>query len=193
MGLVPECENSDAILQAWYGGECGGEAVGDVLFGDYNPSGKLPITFYKNVDQLPDFLDYTMKGRTYRYMTEKPLFPFGYGLSYSRFDINNVKYKNNTLSMAIRNNSQYDGDEIVQVYIRRITDTEGPNKTLRGYKRVTVAAGRTSKVDITLSRESFEGWDEETNTMRVVPGKYEIMVGSSSDDSDLKKIVVKVK
>ena len=91
IGLVPETESCDAILQAWYGGESGGQAVADVLFGDYNPSGKLPITFYKDTTQFPGFEDYTMKGRTYRYMTETPLFPFGYGLSYTSFSIGNAQ------------------------------------------------------------------------------------------------------
>ena len=87
VALVPETKSCDAILQAWYPGQAGGTAVADVLFGDYNPSGKLPVTFYKNTDQLPDFENYDMKGRTYRYMTETPLYPFGYGLSYTTFDI----------------------------------------------------------------------------------------------------------
>ena len=87
IAFVPEVESCDAILQAWYPGERGGEALADVLFGDYNPQGKLPVTFYKNIGQLPDFQDYNMNGRTYRYMTEEPLFPFGHGLSYTRFNI----------------------------------------------------------------------------------------------------------
>ena len=85
MALTPETENCDAILQAWYPGQEGGTAVADVLFGDYNPAGRLPVTFYKNMEQLPDFEDYSMQGRTYRYMKEAPLFPFGYGLSYTTF------------------------------------------------------------------------------------------------------------
>ncbi|MBQ0142616.1 MAG: glycoside hydrolase family 3 C-terminal domain-containing protein [Prevotellaceae bacterium] len=180
MGLVPETESADAILQAWYGGECGGEAVADVIYGDYNPSGKLPVTFYKNVDQLPDFLDYTMKGRTYRYMTETPLFPFGYGLSYSHFVIDKVSYKKGKVTARVTNDSDRDGDEVVQVYIRRIADTDGPNKSLRGYKRVSVTAGKSVEVSIPLDNDQFEGWDPQTNTMRVVPGKYQITVGNSS-------------
>lgn len=193
IGLVPETENCDAILQAWYAGECGGEAVADVLFGDYNPSGKLPITFYKNVDQLPDFEDYTMKGRTYRYLREEPLFPFGYGLSYTKFALSNIKYNQKVVTLNVKNTGKMDGDEVIQVYIRRLADTEGPNKTLKAFKRVSVKAGQSKQVSIELPRENFEVWDEQTQTMRVVPGKYDVMVGTSSNTSDLTKLSVNIK
>lgn len=193
IGLVPESNNAEAILQAWYGGECGGEAVADVLFGDYNPSGKLPITFYKNVEQLPDFEDYTMKGRTYRYLKDAPLFPFGYGLSYTNFEISNVKYKKSQISLSLTNNGDCDGEEVVQVYIRRINDVDGPIKSLRAFKRFAVSAGQTNKVVIPLPRESFECWDSETNTMRILSGWYEVSVGNSSKDDDLHTFVIKLK
>ena len=193
IGLVPETENCDAILQAWYAGECGGEAVADVLFGDYNPSGKLPITFYKNVDQLPDFEDYTMKGRTYRYLREEPLFPFGYGLSYTKFALSNIKYNQKVVTLNVKNTGKMDGDEVIQVYIRRLADNEGPNKTLKAFKRVSVKAGQSKQVSIELPRENFEVWDEQTQTMRVVPGKYDVMVGTSSNTSDLTKLSVNIK
>jgi beta-glucosidase len=127
MGLVPETETCDAILQAWYGGESGGQAVADVLFGDYNPSGKLPVTFYKNIDQVSDFEDYSMKGRTYRFMSD-PLFPFGYGLSYTTFTIGDAKINNTTiknnesveLTIPVSNTGKLDGTEIVQVYVRKV-------------------------------------------------------------------------
>lgn len=195
MGLEPETATCDAILQAWYGGEQGGTAVADILFGDYNPSGKLPVTFYKNSDQLPDFEDYRMAGRTYRYFTGEAAFPFGHGLSYTTFDFGAPKYdaKKGTLTVAVTNSGKRDGEEVVQVYIRNTADTEGPLKTLRAYKRVALKAGESSTVTIDLPRESFEGWDVKTNTMRVVPGKYEVMVGNSSAAQNLKTINVKVK
>ena len=193
IGLVPETENCDAILQAWYAGECGGEAVADVLFGDYNPSGKLPITFYKNVDQLPDFEDYTMKGRTYRYLRGEPLFPFGYGLSYTKFALSNIKYNQKVVTLNVKNTGKMDGEEVIQVYIRRLADNEGPNKTLKAFKRVSVKAGQSKQVSIELPRENFEVWDEQTQTMRVVPGKYDVMVGTSSNTSDLTKLSVNIK
>ena len=193
VGLEPESKNADAILQAWYPGEQGGKAVADVLFGDVNPSGKLPVTFYRNVSQLPDFLDYKMKGRTYRYFKGSPLFPFGYGLGYSQFSFGKPKYDKNKLYVDVANNGKYDGDEIAQIYIRRIADIDGPLKTLKAFKRVHVNAGEQISISIDMPREKFEVWDSSTNTMRVLPGKYEVMVGKSSADNDLKKIIVNIK
>ena len=193
VAMVPELETCDAIVQAWYGGERGGEAVAEVLTGRVNPSGKLPMTFYRSVNDLPDFLDYTMRNRTYRYFRGEPLFPFGYGLSYTTFDISKPVYKNNKVQVTVKNTGSVDGTEVVQVYIRNTADTEGPLKTLRAYSRVTLKAGESRVVDIDFPRQCFEGWDAKTNTMRVVPGRYELMVGASSADEDLKKIMVNVK
>ena len=193
MALVPEMESCDAILQAWYGGELGGQALAEVLFGQYNPSGKLPITFYKSTDDLPDFLDYTMKNRTYRYYTGEALFPFGYGLSYTKFEIGKPIYKNNKVRVSVKNVGSRQGLETVQVYIRNLNDPDGPLKSLRAYQQVALEPGQAETITIDLPRERFEGWDAKTNTMRVVPGKYELMVGASSADKDLKKIVVNVR
>lgn len=191
VGLVPETQSCDAILQAWYGGEQGGTALADVLFGDYNPSGKLPLTFYRNVDQLPDFLDYTMKGRTYRYMTEQPLFPFGYGLSYTTFDITKVKYRKGGVTCTVTNTGDKAGDEVVQVYLRRQGDTDGPVKTLRAFRRVHLEPGEKQKVDVPLPATSFEWWDDNTNTVHYLPGTYDLMVGSDSNAPVVKAIKVK--
>ena len=193
LALTPELESCDAILQAWYGGEQGGKAVAEVLFGDFNPSGKLPITFYKNVNQLPDFLDYTMKGRTYRYFDGEPLFPFGFGLSYTTFEIDKPVYQNNKVQVSVKNSGNKAGLETIQVYLRNTKDPNGPLKTLRAYTQVQLEPGETKNVTIDLPRQSFEGWDEQTNTMRVIAGKYELMVGNSSADKDLKKILVNIK
>ena len=196
IALLPETEACDAIVQAWYPGQEGGTAVADVLFGDYNPAGKLPVTFYKSSDQLPDYEDYSMKGRTYRYFNDA-LFPFGYGLSYSTFVINNAQCKMNndgsgTLTVDVTNTGNRDGDEIVQLYIRDLQDKEGPLKSLRGFQRVSVRAGQTEKVTIQLTRKSFEFFDTETNTMRVKPGTYELLYGNSSADNSLKPLSVNV-
>ena len=192
MALVPELESCDAIIQAWYGGELGGQALAEVLFGQYNPSGKLPITFYKNTDDLPDFLDYSMKNRTYRYYQGEALFPFGYGLSYTTFEIGVPSYKNNKVEVSVKNTGTTDGLETIQVYIRNKADKEGPLKSLRAYQQVQLKAGETKVIDIDLPRSSFEGWDAQSNTMRVVPGEYELMVGNSSADRDLRKIIVSI-
>ena len=193
MALVPEKESCDAILQAWYGGELSGQALAEVLFGQYNPSAKLPITFYKSTDELPDFLDYTMKNRTYRYYTGEALFPFGYGLSYTTFEIGKPVYQNNKVQVSVKNSGKMAGLETVQVYLRNLNDPNGPLKSLRAYQQVLLNPGESKTLSIDLPRQSFEGWDEQTNTMRVVPGKYELMVGNSSADKDLKKILVNIK
>jgi len=199
LALTPETESCDAILQAWYGGESGGQAVADVLFGDYNPSGKLPVTFYKSSDQLPDFQDYSMKGRTYRFMSEA-LFPFGYGLSYTTFSIGNAKLNKTAmkagesveLTIPVSNTGKHDGTEIVQVYVRRMNDTNGPLKTLRGFKRIDVAAGKTAQAVVTLSPASFEFFDRWGGKMIVAAGEYEVLYGNSSDTKELKMIKIAI-
>jgi beta-glucosidase len=199
VGLVPETESCDAILQAWYAGESGGQAIADVLFGDYNPSGKLPVTFYKNTEQLPDFENYAMKGRTYRFMSD-PLFPFGFGLSYTTFSIGDARiYENEInnggnveLAIDVTNTGKRDGTEIVQFYVRKANDTDGPLKTLRGFKRMEVAAGKTARAVITLPRTSFEFFNRTSGKMDVTSGEYEILYGNSSDAKDLKSVKVTV-
>jgi beta-glucosidase len=200
IGLLPETENCDAILQAWYGGESGGQAVADVLFGDYNPSGKLPVTFYKDTTQLPDFEDYSMKGRTYRYMSA-PLFQFGFGLSYTNFSIGTVQLSkteisNNesvTLSIPVSNTGKRQGTEIVQVYVRKTGDADGPLKTLRGFKRIAVPAGKTTTAVISLPPAAFEFYDANWGKMMVAAGEYELLYGNSSADKDLKVVKILIK
>ena len=200
MALAPEAGNCDAILQAWYPGQAGGTAVADVLFGDYNPAGRLPITFYKHTEQLPDFEDYSMQGRTYRYMKETPLFPFGYGLSYTTFSYGRAQADKNllsrgdklNLSIPVKNTGKRNGEEIVQVYIRRPADKEGPAKTLRAFKRVEIAQGKTENVMIELPYSAFEWFDAATNTMHPLSGMYEILYGSSSKAEDLHSLQVRI-
>ena len=199
IALTPETESCDAILQAWYPGQEGGEAVARVLFGEYNPAGKLPITFYRNSNQLPDFKDYSMKGRTYRYMNNA-LFPFGYGLSYTSFRIGDATLSNSiqkkgekiTLKVPVSNVGKKDGTEVVQVYVKDPTDTEGPLKSLKAFERVEVKAGATAQAVITLDSKNFELFDTATNTVRAKAGKYEVYYGSSSADKDLKKLDVSI-
>lgn len=194
VALTPETQSCDAILQAWYAGEQGGNAIADILFGDYNPSAKLPVTFYRDDSQLPPFDSYDMKGRTYRYFHGEPLFPFGHGLSYTTFAYGKPSYnaKKGTLTVSVSNTGQREGTEIVQVYIKKTGDADGPAKTLRAFARVDLQAGATSQVTISLPRESFEWWDAATNTMRVTKGTYDVMVGPSSQDDSLQTIKVKL-
>jgi len=201
MALVPETSSCDAIIQAWYPGQEGGTAIADILFGDYNPSGKLPITFYKSIKQLPDFLDYSMKNRTYRYFMDEPLFAFGYGLSYTDFlfgdatiNTDSIGYGESALlTIPVTNIGKYNGEETVQIYVHKKGDTEGPLKTLRNYKKVMIQKGKTEDVKIELSYEAFEWFDETTNTMRPLPGEYEIFYGKSSNRKDLKCMSIWVK
>jgi beta-glucosidase len=200
IGMVPETESCDAILQAWYGGESGGQAVADILFGDYNPSGKLPITFYKDTTQFPGFEDYSMKGRTYRYMSGTPLFQFGYGLSYTSFSIGAAKIstteiKNGEtvdLTIPVSNTGKRNGTEIVQVYVRKVNDTDGPSKTLRAFQRVEVPAGKIGQATVPLPYDAFEFYDEKALQLKVTPGEYEVWYGNSSAAADLKKLTVNV-
>ena len=196
IALEPETKTCDAIVQVWYPGQEGGTAVADVLFGDFNPSGKLPVTFYKNSQQLPDYEDYSMKGRTYRYFNDA-LFAFGYGLSYTNFEVKNAKLEKKgnaptdwTLTVEVDNTGKRDGVETVQVYIRDLQDPDGPLKSLRAFARVSVKDGQKATAVMELDSKSFEFWDPATNTMRVKPGKYEILVGTSSDDKNFKNLAV---
>jgi len=196
IALQPETENCDAIVQAWYAGQEGGQAVADVLFGDYNPCGKLPVTFYKSSAQLPDYEDYSMRGRTYRYFDD-PLFSFGYGKSYTQFQIGQANISgqdgNYTLTVPVSNTGQRDGVEVVQVYIRNMADNDGPLKSLRAFSRVAVKAGQTASTQLQLTPQSFEFFDTETNTMRTKAGNYEVLYGNSSQPSDLKRLTVTLK
>ena len=193
MALVPETTTCDAIVQAWYGGEAGGEALADVLYGDCNPTGRLPITFYRSTDQLPDYESYEMKGRTYRYLKEAPLWYFGYGLSYTTVRYGTLTYNNNVVSVSLTNTGKRSTEEVVQVYLNKQGDTDGPRATLRAYQRVVVPAGATVKAEIPLPRNSFEWWNPNTNTMNVTAGQYNVMVGSSSNPADLQTISVNLK
>jgi beta-glucosidase len=181
-----------AILVAWYPGQRGGSAVADVLFGDVNPAGRLPVTFYKATQKLPAFDDYSMKGRTYRYFEGEPLYPFGYGLSYTRFRYSGLLLdrasiaRDGTLNATVRvkNVGGRAGDEVVQLYLRP-PDTRypRPRKELRGFRRISLAAGEEQKVSFTLRPEQdATRYDVERKAYVVDPGKYEVQIGASSQD-----------
>ncbi len=183
----------DALLQAWYPGQGGAKALAEVLFGDYNPGGKLPVTFYRSNSDLPDFLDYSMKNRTYRYFTGIPQYAFGYGLSYTTFSVGKAKVKSQkgkapkvTLTVPVKNTGKREGSETVQVYVKRLNDAGAPIKALKGFKKLSLKAGETQNAIVTLDGEAFEYYDEMKDELAVKPGKYQILYGTSSRDEDLK-------
>ena len=192
MAFADESENCEAILQAWYLGQAGGEAVADVLYGDVNPSGKLPLTFYANDSQLADYECYDMKGRTYRYFDGKPQVAFGHGLSYTTFKFGKGKVVKSAegaeFVVKVKNTGKRDGDNVVQLYVSRPDDAEGPIKTLRGYKRVSLKAGETAEVRIPVDEETFLWWNPESGRMNPMAGEYVLHYGDTSDDAGLKQI-----
>lgn len=192
VALAPEAVNCDAILQGWYGGQCGGQAVADVLFGDYNPAGRLPVTFYASDADLPDFGNYDMPGHTYRYFQGKPLYPFGHGLSYSKFKYRRARLRDGVLRIPVKNASRLDGDEVVQVYVKRADDTDGPIMSLRGFKRVNIKARKRAVVEIPMSAENIDLFNPETGRMEAGSGEYIIYYGGSSDISKLRKLRMKI-
>ena len=182
MGLVPETESCEAILQAWYPGEEGGTVLADVLLGDVVPSGKLPLTFYKNVVQLPDFEDYNMKGRTYRFFEGEPLYPFGYGLSYTTFEYGKARTEGSKIIIPVTNTGSSEATEVVQLYVKKTDDAEGPLKSLRGFRRVTVVPGQTVEVELPLTAETFLSWNEQKQDMVPEKGTWELLYGGNSHD-----------
>ena len=188
VALAPEAEICDAILQGWYAGQAGGEAVADVLFGDYNPAGRLPVTFYASDADLPDFGDYDMPGHTYRYFKGKPLFPFGHGLSFSKFKYRRARLTDGVLRIKVKNRGKMDGDEVVQVYVKKADDVDGPVMSLRGFKRVHVKAGKKAVVEIPLSAENIDLFNPETGKMEAASGKYIVYYGGTSDITKLRKL-----
>ena len=188
VALAPEAEICDAILQGWYAGQAGGEAVADVLFGDYNPAGRLPVTFYASDADLPDFGDYDMPGHTYRYFKGKPLFPFGHGPSFSKFKYRRARLSDGVLRIKVKNRGKMDGDEVVQVYVKKADDVDGPVMSLRGFKRVHVKAGKKAVVEIPLSAENIDLFNPETGKMEAASGKYIVYYGGTSDITKLRKL-----
>lgn len=194
---LPEInELADAILFAWYPGEQGGNALADILFGNVNPSGKLPVTFYHSTEDLPTFEDYSMKGRTYRYFDGKPLFPFGYGLGYSEFVYDNLTMDKTVfganesinLSFNLSNEGDRDGEEVVQVYIREVDAKKGsPQRSLIDFKRVPLVGGASQKVIFQLPVSRFVRWDADDRVYRTNAGRYLIQVGASSEDIRMEK------
>ena len=189
-------QNADAIVEAWYPGQAGGTAIADVLFGDYNPAGRLPVTFYKSANDLPAFDNYSMKGKTYRYFTGEPLYPFGYGLSYTTFNysdlkIDQPKIKTNgtaKVSVKVTNTGKADGEEVVQLYLKTVKSKYPvPIKALKGFKRITLKAGESKTVEFDISEKILSVYDGAMSKDVVEAGEYHVMLGGSSADKDLIK------
>ena len=187
VALAPEAENCDAILQAWYGGQAGGEAVADVLFGDYNPAGRLPVTFYASDADLPHFNDYNMEGHTYRYFKGQPLFAFGHGLSYTAFAYGEAQVADGIIRIPVTNTGSMDGDEVVQVYVKSVADVDGPAKSLRGFERVNIKAGETVVVELPFEADLF---NPATGKIEQAPGEHIVYYGGTSDDAGLKQMTI---
>ena len=196
MGFGSIEDQFDALIQAWYPGQGGSQALAEILNGTYNPTAKLPVTFYKSTDQLPEFTDYSMEGRTYRYFRDEPLYPFGYGLSYTTYEygqasLSKANMKKNgsvTITIPVTNTGKCDGTEIVQVYVKSLDNPAAPIKGLQGFQRVTLKAGETGNAVITLTGKSFQYYDEKIDEVSTFSGKYQLLYGSSSADKDLQSI-----
>ncbi len=183
-------DNVDAILEAWYPGEEGGNAIADILFGDYNPGGRLPITFPKSLDQLPEFTDYSMKGRTYRYMTEEPLYPFGYGLSYASFTYGNISLSQESVeagedldvSIEITNVGSRAGTEVVQVYLTHLDASTGvPLRQLVTIERIHLQPGARNRVLFTIEARQM-ALIRDDGSCFLEPGTFEVSVGGCQPD-----------
>ncbi|MDH7459780.1 glycoside hydrolase family 3 C-terminal domain-containing protein [Chitinophagaceae bacterium 26-R-25] len=178
-----EAENIPSIVNAWYGGQATGEAVADVLFGDYNPAGRLPVTFYKSTDQLPSFTDYSMNNRTYRYFSGEPLFGFGYGLSYTTFAYSNFTVPTSvatgkpvTVSVDVQNTGKMDGDEVVELYVKHGSDMKAPIRALEGFERIHLKAGEKKTVKFTLAARQLSIVDDKGTRVQM-PEKLQLYVG----------------
>ncbi len=191
-------EHVPAIIEAWYPGQAAGTAIADVLFGAYNPAGRLPVTFYKSLNDVPPFDDYRMAGRTYRFFKGSPLYPFGYGLSYTTFSFKNLRTSAEQIgtgapiivSVDVTNTGAAAGDEVVQLYVQHLgSKVERPQKDLRGYKRVTLAPGETTTVELPLAASSLAYWNADSHRWTVESDSLRIQVGSSSADVRLSKTV----
>ncbi|MDH7493037.1 MAG: glycoside hydrolase family 3 C-terminal domain-containing protein, partial [Candidatus Saccharicenans sp.] len=174
-----------AIVEAWYPGQAAGQAIAGVLFGDYNPAGRLPVTFYKSSDDLPAFTDYRMEGRTYRYFKKEPLFPFGYGLSYTRFRYSNLVAPKSlkageelSISVEVRNAGPRDGEEVVQVYLSRPESRSpvNPVRWLAAYKRIFLRTGEKQKITLTVRPREMMTYDSSGNPV-IEPGTMIISAG----------------
>ena len=179
-----EDQNLDAVLAAWYGGQAAGTAMADILFGNMNPSGKLPVTFYSTKNFLPPFDSYEMEHRTYRFMMEKPLYPFGYGLSYTSFEYDKGKYnpENLTFTCSIKNTGNCDGEEVAQLYLSNREDKRGPVKTLVGFQRVFIPKGESRTVTFPVDEEFFYTYKDDYQHFELHPSTFVFHYGNKQTE-----------
>lgn len=189
-------ENIPAIIQGWYPGSQGGRAIASLIFGDYSPSGRLPVTFYRSTEELPDFRDYSMENRTYRYMKQEALYPFGYGLSYSKFEYSNLSLDQTNIdlgqdvnvSVVVKNVGNYEADEVVQLYLKDVeASVRVPNWELKGVKRISLKPGEEVKLDFTVTARQMALIDNDGRCV-LEPGLFELFVGGSQPDSRSEKL-----
>lgn len=189
-------ENIPAIIQGWYPGSQGGRAIASLIFGDYSPSGRLPVTFYRSTEELPDFRDYSMENRTYRYMKQEALYPFGYGLSYSKFEYSSLSLDQTNIdlgqdvnvSVVVKNVGNYEADEVVQLYLKDVeASVRVPNWELKGVKRISLKPGEEVKLDFTVTARQMALIDNDGKCV-LEPGLFELFVGGSQPDSRSEKL-----
>jgi beta-glucosidase len=184
-------EHVDAIIDAWYPGQEGGTAIADVLFGDYNPGGRLPLTFPHSIDDVPDFADYRMKGRTYRYLEHSPLYPFGFGLSFTSFEYSNLKLSRAEfdatdpleIDVTVQNTGKSQGEEVVQLYLKDLeASSVQPIHSLRGFQRIALGPGESRRVQFRLTEKDLSLIDDDGKRV-LEPGRFRVYVGGSQPDA----------
>ena len=195
MAMPWEVKHLPAILQAWYPGEQGGRAVAEILFGEVNPSGHLPLTFYASTADLPGFTDYSMSNRTYRYFSGRPEFAFGHGLSYTKFKFEDGRLGSKSIPadgtakvmFTVKNTGKRDGDEVAQVYFRHVNSAvPQPRLALCGFTRVHLNPGKSAKVTVEVPAERLRYWDTQKKQYVVETGDYQLLIGAASDDIRIK-------
>jgi beta-glucosidase len=187
-----EAQNIPAIVNSWYGGQAAGTAIADVLFGDYNPAGRLPVTFYESDNDLPSFTDYSMNNRTYRYFKGKPLYAFGYGLSYANFEYSDIdapltlkRGSNLIIHVKVTNSSKVDGEEVTELYLTHNgLKQRTAIRSLKGFERIFIKAGQTRDITFKLSSADLSIINPNGGTLVQVPGKTEISIGGSQPDKN---------
>lgn len=179
-------QHANAVVESWYPGEEGGTAIADTLAGDNNPAGRLPVTFYSSLSQVPGFNDYSMKGRTYRYLFDKPLYGFGFGLSYTNFAYSNLKLPSASVAAGapvevegdVKNTGSVAGDEVIELYLTQPKAVDTPVRVLAGFTRVHLAPGQSTRIKLTINPRSI-GQVDSNGARVILPGDYTVSLGGA--------------